>query len=256
MMIAAAENGLYRPADTPLHTLDPRLKVAFCLLLVMLSFAAANWVQLALPATVVGVSLWLCRAVTGRVWKLCLMLRWLLLFTLLMHLLFSPGRTLFGVSWLSLDGLLLGSLVCSQMIVAVLASALLALTTSAESLATTLGWYLKPLHYLGFKVAEWQRLMLLSLHFLPVVQEEARSARAITPNFSGRSEAAEARIGRLRQFLHRMIDRGDEVAQGLVADEGPCTELEPLPPLWPLSFADSLFLVAMVLLLLTTWIAG
>ncbi len=256
MFIADAEKGFYLPADTPLHTLEPRLKMFFCLLLVMLSFAAADWLQLALPTAALVFSLWLCRTVAGRAWKVCLMLRWLLLFTLLMHLFFSPGRTFWGVSWLSLDGLLMGFLVCAQMLVAVLASALLAITTSADNLARTLGWYLKPLQTLGFRVDEWQRLMLLSMHFLPVVQDEVRSTRAVSSDLVGQDEQRKVWTCRLQLLLHRLIDRGDKVAHSIVAEEGPSTALEPLPPLWPLSFADTLFSVAMLLLLLATWITG
>ena len=41
-----------------------------------------------------------------------------LLFTLMLHLLFSPGRTLFGTCWLSYDGLLTGLRVAMELLLA------------------------------------------------------------------------------------------------------------------------------------------
>jgi len=145
--MASAETGLYQQAETILHRLDPRVKVLSCLVLVVLSFGAAGWMQLLSIITIVALAVWSIKPVSQQVLRLFWLLRWFLLFTFLLHLLLSPGRTLWGLSWLSFDGLLSGAFVCLQMLLAVAASALLGITTTTASLSQAFGWFVRPLLY-------------------------------------------------------------------------------------------------------------
>ena len=172
--MTATEQGLYKAGDSLLHRLDPRVKVVSCLLLVVLAFAASEWAELFLLLAFVVMAFWLFPPLQSSILQLSWMLRWLLLFTLLTHLLFSPGRTLWGISWLSLDGLLRGSFVCVQMLMAVAMSALMAVTTTTRNLSRAFGWFVQPLQWLGCRTDEWQKMLLLTLDFIPVVQSEIR----------------------------------------------------------------------------------
>ncbi len=95
-----------------LHRLDPRIKLLSVLVLVMLVFAAKTWAQLLVFAVVSIIAIRVISPFFKTIWSMCRLMRWLLLFTLLVHLFFSSGRTLWGLSWLSYDGLLTGSFVC------------------------------------------------------------------------------------------------------------------------------------------------
>jgi energy-coupling factor transport system permease protein len=263
MVISVSRNEPFRPGQTLLHRADPRLKVMASLLLVVLCFAAANWVQLAAVAAASSLAAWSGAPRDGSLWRFCWMLRWLLLFTLLMHLLLSPGRTLWGTSWLSLDGLLTGAFVCTQMLVAVVISALLAMTTSTASLAGTFGWFVQPLSRIGCRTGEWQSLLLLSLDFIPVIRDELRAAGNGENNpGDGRPPAPSGRTGpwmkwlqSLQGLLWRLADHGDTIARRLAADEDVPSRPE-LPPLLPMAHQDRGVSAFMALAVFCYWLAG
>ncbi len=261
-LITTTENGLYQQGQTFLHRLDPRVKVLSCLLMVVLAFAAAGWLQLFALVVMASIAVWTISPLSYSVWRICWMLRWILLFTLLMHLLMSPGRTLWGTSWLSLDGLLMGFFVCVQMLLAIVVSALLAVTTSTETLARTFGWFVKPLHWLGCRTGEWQKMLLLTMDFIPVVQEEIRVSSA--SDVGNHAENTQTnRMGRwsvwmqkLQGLLSRLVDRGDTIAHRIAEDGDSCYLPAELSPLVPMALLDQLFSMAITLLVICYWLAG
>jgi energy-coupling factor transport system permease protein len=268
-LIAVTENGLYQPGKTLLHRLDPRVKVLSSLLLVVLAFAATDWTRLFALVVTVAITLWLTSPLLNSVLRLCWLLRWFLLFTLLMHLLLSPGRTLWGVSWLSFDGLLMGTFVCVQILLAIVSAALLALTTSTEKLTRTFGWFVQPLQWLGCKTEEWQKMLLLTMNFIPVVQEEMRASTASSDvdDYSESKQTASptqtAGPGRwsvwmqkLQDFLLRLVNRGDAIAYRIATDEDTMPLPEELPPFLPMALQDQLFSLAFTLVVICYWLAG
>ena len=261
-MNTATENGLYKPGQTFLHRLDPRVKVLSCLLLVILAFTATDWAQSFILIVFVSVAFWLVPSLTSPVCRLCWLLRWLLLFTLLMHLLFSPGRTLWGLSWLSLDGLLIGSFVCVQMLLAVILSALLAMTTSTASLASTFGWFVQPLQWMGCRTEEWQKLLLLTMDFIPIVQEEIR-VTTVADDEAPADDSQSIHKSRwtvwaqkLQDLLARLVDRGDAAAHRMAADEDSSYLPVGLSALLPIALLDQLFSLVILLVVICYWLAG
>ena len=261
-MIASVETSLYQHAETILHSLDPRVKVLSCLILVVLSFGATGWMQLLSVLAAVALAVWSIKSVSRRILRLFWLLRWLLLFTFLLHLFLSPGRTLWGLSWLSFDGLLSGVFVCLQMLLAVAASALLGITTTTESLTQAFGWFVRPLRWLGCRTGEWQKTLLLSLDFIPVVHAEIRtSGRAewgasdrLTPTVSQGRFAAWGK--RLHGLIFRLVDRGDEIAHKLTLDDDTVSSQNVLPAFLPMALLDQLFSMAVCLVILSYWLVG
>ncbi len=260
--MASSQQGPYRPGQTLLHQTDPRLKVLACLLLVMLCFAASGWVQLAIVGVASSIAVWLAAPRDGSLWRLCWLMRWLLLFTLLMHVLLSPGRTLWGTRWLSLDGLLSGTFVCMQMLLAVVTSAILATTTSTASLTGAFGWFTQPLSRFGCRTGEWQRLLLLSMDFIPVIRDEMRAASSANADDkagippAGRLGLWELWMQKVQGVLLRLADRGDSLAHRLAADEDSLPRPSTLPPLLPMARYDRGFSAVMVLMIVSYWLAG
>ena len=245
-----------------MHRIDPRVKVLSCLLLVILAFAATAWVQILVLVVSASVAFCLIPSLAHSLWRIGWTLRWLLLFTLLMHLFFTPGRTLWGLGWLSSDGLLIGSFVCVQMLLAVLLSALLAITTSTKSLASAFGWFVQPLQWLGCKTGEWQQILLLTMDFMPIVQEEIR----VTTSPEGDS-ADEATLptsksrwsiwsDKLQDLILRLVGRGDEIAHQIAASDDTLRASVALSPLLPMALLDQLFALLMTLLIVSYWFAG
>lgn len=230
-----------RQPDTLLHRADPRLKLPVCGLLVILAFAAGSWSRLAVMAIALLLLCTLARC--GPVWMARTLwpLRWLLLFTLLLHLFLSPGHTLFGVAWLSRDGMLHGLLVCVQVCLAALAATLLNRTTSAEQTARACGWLLAPLRRLGCPVHHWEELTALVLRFFPIMRDELR-ATAVNgrDSWSRRIMAWEER---LLPVFDRLVERADLMARRVAVGEELLLAGEPLPPFSVRAVADQFLLV-------------
>jgi energy-coupling factor transport system permease protein len=260
ILVATVENGLYQPAETHLHRLDPRLKAMFCLLLVMIAFAATVWLQLLILIVALLLALWQAPLLISTIWRVSWMLRWLLFFTFLMHLLMSTGRTLWGTEWLSLDGFLLGGFVCVQMLLALIVSALLAITTTKEALCQTFGWFVQPLNWLGCRTEEWQKILLLTIDFVPLVQEEMRAigktAAPAEPLVVNRPSVWCAWAEKLQDFLSRLVSQGDSIAYRIATKEETLDLPVALPSLFPLSFHDQLFFVIVSLVAVCCWIVG
>lgn len=247
--------GRFIPGNSFLHRLDPRFKLAGLPILVIAAFAAPMAGQrLALALLAGGLIL-----LAGGHWRFFLrglwVLRWLFLCTVLLHLLFSPGRTLFGSVWLSLDGLLRGLQVCEQLALAVLFSSLLTLSTSPSELAAAVSSLLRPFARFGLPVGELSLLLLLALHFIPVLREEAlaqlAASRAMEENpASGRLLERGQAVGRMvAPLLLRLVNRADRLALAVAAGEPVVEELPQLPPFSRLRGIDVLFLLAVGLCL-------
>jgi energy-coupling factor transport system permease protein len=261
-LIASTETGLYQQAETILHRLDPRVKVLSCLVLVVLSFGAAGWMQLLSVSTMIALAAWSIKPLSQRIFRFFWLLRWFFLFTFLLHLFLSPGRTLWGLSWLSFDGLLSGSFVCLQMLLAVAASALLGITTTTQSLALAFAWFVRPLRWVGCRTDEWQKILLLAMDFVPVVQEEIRasSQEEIRTADAVPHAASQGRFAawgkRLHDLIFRLVARGDEIAHRLALDDAAALRPMVLPAFLPMALLDQLFSIAVCLVILSYWLVG
>lgn len=236
---SALAGGTYRPGNSPVHRLDARYKVIVAPLLVVAAFAATGCGQLGLLSLLLLAAWRLALLPLAMVPRLAWRLRWLLLFTVLVHLFFTPGRTLFGQTWLSLDGLQTGLLTCWRLLLSLLAAAGLGATTAPAALAGALGWLLSPLRRLGLPVAGAAGMVLLVLHFIPLLRSEALAAHEALAATEGRMPSSGyLRRGRyacrlVTPLLLRLVSRGDELARRLAGGEM-VAELQPLAPPAPL----------------------
>jgi energy-coupling factor transport system permease protein len=246
--------GLFLPGNSPLHRCDPRLKLLAVPALVAATFAAGKVGQL-FVLTLVALGAWLLSRLPWATWgRTGRTLRWLFLFTLVVHTLFSPGRTLFGQSWLSADGLLTGLLTCWRLALALGFVALLSATTPPAGLAGALAALLRPLEKLRVPVRDWAEILMLVLHFIPVFREEAQvlQGQPHAPAAGGKTPTLLDRAAHVRRLLVplllRLVERADRLAWQLAAGAGPAelTELSPGPPLRP---AVLIFFLAGALLL-------
>jgi len=219
--------GRYVPGDSPMHRLDARVKLAVLPLFVVASFALSGGLRLA----ALGVCALVMLLAAGLPWKVwwrgIRIFRWLFLFTLLLHLLLTPGRTLFGVEWLSYDGLLRGLTVCAQLLLAILFSSLLTLTSSVEALAGAVAWWLAPLRRWRLPVDELSRLLQLVLQFIPVLREEwAAQVEAFRRRGEDLSQGTLLQRGRLAgqmlaPLVLGLVDRADALAYDMAIDDRP-----------------------------------
>jgi energy-coupling factor transport system permease protein len=254
--------GSYVEGDSPLHRLDPRWKLLVCVGLVVAAFSSSGWLQV--TVALLGVLLLLCSAGQGMslVFRLLWPFRYLFLFTVLLHTCLSPGYTLFGTTWLSRDGLLLGNLTCLQIAVALVGASLLAITTRPELLARACGWFLAPLRWFGCKVEEWEGLILLTMRFIPVMRERVAATIAdpedvtMQPKFRSRWLDFEAWELKLVSLLDRLVEQADQMAQRVASGEEQIGQTAQLGPLLAVSAIETCVLFAAALLAILYFLIG
>lgn len=220
--------GAYRPGNSFLHRVDPRVKLVLMLGVIACLFSSPG------PQRLIIISaLWFVAAGTTTrglkdIWWIVKILRWLLLFTFVVHLFFTPGRTLFGTRWLSYDGLIRGLMIDSQLLLAVLFSLLLAWTTRPETLAAGMTTLLAPLQRIKVPVKEAAGMLLMVLHFFPLIQTEVAGIKAERKKGNGVVAGFKGWLHHLEPLLHRLFDQADQLAHDIVAGRDPSTTRETL----------------------------
>ncbi len=228
--------GRYHPGDSLMHRLDSRLKLVMVSVLIVAVFSAPGFIQLSV-LSVLTLALMALSAIAPAIWWRGLwFFRWFFLFTLVLHLIFTPGHTLFGIEFLSQDGLKTGLTVMWRLCMAICLASLLSLTVDASRLAHAGVDLLRPLSRFGVPVDRWGAFFLLILNFLPLLRQELA---ALVPPIRALARAGfRQRLSGLRDLLSsllfRLCDHADEWALRMARGESvqtPCPsgELKPLP---------------------------
>ena len=220
-LFSATENICFR--DRLLSRLDPRLKLILLLLLVITIFSASGFgVLLCVGLLAVGLLLWQ-PGIMKQYLRRLKYLRWLLLFTLLLHLFLTPGRTLFGLRLFSYDGLLRGVMVDLQLLLALFFTLCFALFTETEAVAWGASKLLSPLRWLGFPVLEAGGLLTLVLHFLPQVFQQG--APLVQQGRREEKQGVDARLQRLTGLVGdailALVEQADTLAAKIDRGENP-----------------------------------
>jgi energy-coupling factor transport system permease protein len=214
--------------------IDPRLSLVLIMALIAAVFAATSWIQLILLATVPA--FFLVRLDTLKAyWFRLVWLRWFFFFIILLHLVLSPGHTLFGVAWLSYDGLVRGIQVSVQIAIAMGASLVLVRAAHAEQLASAGALLLRPLRMFGVDTDRFVEQILLALRFVPLLREESRAVMSQLP-------PSDTRLRKIQQFVETMAAnlaaRADRMAHETVRGNEDPPAVDLLPSLLPLNSAE------------------
>jgi energy-coupling factor transport system permease protein len=166
--------GMYVPAETIVHRVDPRVKMGAALLFMALPFAAPGW-----PGgliLVAGVASLAALAAVPLV-ELLRTLRtvfWLGFFMFFFYAFTTPGPALltWGAISVTWTGLAAGGTQIYRLCLLVTISSLLTYTTSPAQLAHGLEATLGPLDRLGLPVRELAMVLTIALRFVPTMAQQ------------------------------------------------------------------------------------
>lgn len=161
--------GMYVASDSPLHRLDPRVKMAAALGLMVLPFVVHRLPGFLLLAALVAAMVLLARAPILALLRTVRTVFWLALLMFFFYFFTTPGQTL--VTWggisITLEGLVLGATQVYRICLLVIVASLLTYTTSPTQLAHGLETVFGPLERLRLPVREIALVLTIALRFVP-----------------------------------------------------------------------------------------
>jgi len=166
--------GMYVATDSPLHRLDPRVKMGAALLLMVLPFSAQGWASYGMIAAFVGVLVFLAKAPLRALLGTLRTVVWVGLFMFVFYFFTTPGRPVFTIGSVSVtwEGLAAGGSQIFRLSLLVLIGSLLTYTTSPSQLSHGFEAMLSPLAKLGLPIRELAMVLTISLRFVPTLAAE------------------------------------------------------------------------------------
>lgn len=218
--------GLFVPGRSPIHRLDPRVKILAVVVLGVLTFQAS-----AGAAALISLFLAVLAALSRLRPRLLLAsLRPLLAFGVLLfliHLFFTDGQASAALSAgplkVTREGFRQGAFVAWQFFALVFLGALLTMTTGPSDLVAALEKILSPLKVLRVPTQDLAVMVSLALRFLPTLLEEldklktARLARGADFEAGGPVERLKAAASLAVPLLLGSIRRAEDLAEAMEA---------------------------------------
>ncbi len=173
--------GQYVPGESPVHRLDPRVKIALVFIMMVELFLVHSWLSFAFITALLFIVTAMSRLPMAYVLRGLRPIIILVLITLVFNLFFSQGTViweyhfrLFGDFTISItrEGLDTGLMMAVRLILLVFSTSLLTLTTSPIQLTDALENLLGPFKAVGIPAHEMAMMMTIALRFIPVLIDE------------------------------------------------------------------------------------
>jgi energy-coupling factor transport system permease protein len=217
--------GRYHHRDSPVHRLDPRTKLLALLFLIISVFLVRSPWGFLLVASYSLATIALSQLPLLVVLRGLRPMIWIFVSIMILHVFFVNGNSkpLFSVgpvkaTWRGIHG---GVMVSCRFILIVVSAAILTLTTVPLRLTDGIAEMLRPLRRIGLPVGQIPIMMMITLHFIPVLFTEAEKIMS-AQKLRGTQLAGANPIKRLKNLiplivplLRNSLRRADELAIGM-----------------------------------------
>lgn len=173
--------GQYYSADSPIHSLDPRVKLVATAAFMLSCLLAGSAATLTLAAAAVAASAAAARVPARRLLAQVRPLAIFLAVTSLINLLFTHTGTVvaeLGALRIYSDGAVAAARYTIRFLLLLVAGSLLMLTTTPVDLTDAIEHLLAPLARIGVPVGEGALTLSIALHFVPLLSQEAHAVVA------------------------------------------------------------------------------
>ena len=218
--------GQYYPVDSPIHRLDPRVKILGVLLYIVLAFVVSTYLGLILLFAFMAVMTALSRVPVRSMLKGLRAIYILLAFTFVINACFSGGETVWAQRWiftLTKEGVLRAVFMAARLVLLITGASLLTLTTSPIQLTDGIERLLSPLAKIKFPAHEIAMMMSIALRFIPTLTEEtdrimkAQKARGAVFDEGGLITRAKAFVPLLVPLFVSAFRRAGDLAMAMEA---------------------------------------
>ena len=219
-MIKDITIGQYFPGKSPIHRLDPRVKILLTLGYIVMLFVAQNAWSLGLGIVFGLAAYLLSRIPLTMIVKSLKPVVPVILFTAALNMIFVDGETVFQLWVLKItrEGIHTAVFMAVRIICLIAGTSLLTYTTSPIALTDGIERLMGPLGRFHFPVHELAMMMTIALRFIPTLIEEtdkimsAQKARGADLETGGQMQRARALIPILIPLFVSSFRRADELA--------------------------------------------
>ena len=176
-MISDITLGQFFPGRSPIHRLDPRIKVVLAILYIVIVFLSTNLVSMGLILLSALALILISRIPIRIVMKSVKMLVFIIAFTAIINIFATKEGTLLlelGFIKIYLEGIVNAVRLIVRIFVLIVGSSiLLTYTTTPIALTDGIERLLSPLKKIGLPVHDFAMIMTIALRFIPTLMEEA-----------------------------------------------------------------------------------
>lgn len=225
-MIRDITIGQYYPADSPLHKLDPRVKLFATVIYVIALFTFKGILGLAIITGFLYAVIKISKVPFKFMVKGLKAIVVLLLITSVFNLLATPGDVVFwkwGTLQITDTGIINSVLMTVRLIYLILGTSLMTLTTTPNQLTNGLETALAPLNKMNVPVHSIAMMMSIALRFIPILIEEtdkimkAQMARGADFEHGNLIQKAKAMVPLLVPLFVSAFRRAEDLAMAMEA---------------------------------------
>ncbi len=173
-MIRDITIGQYFPGDTIVHKLDPRVKIILAIAYIVSLFFIKDYIYFGVMLLYLILVIFLSKIPPKFVLKGLKPLRWIILITFIINVIFTRGEVLYQLGPISItaEGLNQAIFMAVRLILLIAGASLLTLSTSPIALTDGIERMFSPLQGMGFPAHELAMMMTIALRFIPTLLEE------------------------------------------------------------------------------------
>lgn len=215
--------GQYFPGESPIHRLDPRMKIVLTTAYIMMLFLAVNPLGLAVGILFLVFAYGISKIPAAMIAKSIKPVLPIILFTSILNMFFIDGQIL--VKWwvfkITLQGLTTAIVMSIRIVCLIAGTSLMTYTTSPIALTDGIERLCSPLKRFKLPVHELAMMMTIALRFIPTLVEEtdkiisAQKARGADLESGGLMQRARALIPILIPLFVSAFRRADELAMAM-----------------------------------------
>ena len=167
--------GQYYPADSPVHKLDPRVKLMAALVYIVSLFVFRGIFGFLLATVFLVFMIKICQVPFRFMVKGLKAIVILMVFTAVFNLFLTPGKQVlfhYGILTITMEGVKNGAFMLIRLIYLIVGTSIMTLTTTPNQLTDGLEKALKPLSKIGVPVHAVAMMMSIALRFIPILIEE------------------------------------------------------------------------------------
>lgn len=166
--------GQYYQTESPIHRLDPRVKLIATFAYIISLFVVHSWTGYLIAAVAVAIVIAASHVPFGYIMRGMKAVMMILMITVIFNLFLTEGKPLvhFWKLTITYEGVDFASKMAVRLIFLIIGSSLMTLTTTPNQLTDALEDVLGPLKKIHVPVHEISMMMSIALRFIPILMEE------------------------------------------------------------------------------------